>query len=97
MNFDPSVLASLLPVFQKYFMDPTFLMTLIVVSSILASLRGLMSWRTTGIILLLGAAYSQLAQVFGPYAAATTIASSVVSFVMGKLWAEFKRSFLGEE
>lgn len=92
-----STLMNMLHVAQPYLTDPTFLMTMIVVSSILASLRGLMSWRLTGVILLLGAAYSQLAQVFGPYAAATTIASSVVSFVLGKLWAEFKRSLVGEE
>ena len=92
-----STLMNMLNVAQPYLTDPTFLMTMIVVSSILASLRGLMSWRLTGVILLLGAAYSQLAQVFGPYAAATTIASSVVSFVLGKLWAEFKRSLVGEE
>ena len=94
---DASAILNVLHVLQPYLTDPTFLMTIIVAASILAAIKGLMSWRLTGVILLLGAAYSQLAQVFGPYAAATTIASSVVSFVMGKIWAELKREVLGEE
>ena len=72
--------------------DPTVLMSLTIIGSMLGSLKGVISWRTTGMIMLLGAAYSQLAQIFDPYAAASIITSSVVSFVFGKMWAELKNA-----
>lgn len=77
-----------------YLSDPTILMSLIISISTLASLSGKLSWRYTGLIMILGAVYAQLAQIFGPEAAAAMIASNIVSFVVGKVYQSIKQSVM---
>jgi len=73
--------------------DPTVLMSLIVASSLLGSLAGKIPWKYTGIILILGALYAKLAEIFGPEAAAALIASNIASFAIGRLVSGLRQKF----
>ncbi|HID09042.1 TPA: hypothetical protein EYP13_02335 [Candidatus Micrarchaeota archaeon] len=79
-----------------YLSDPTVLMTIIIVTSVLASLSGRLPWKITGLILILGAVYAKLSEIFGPEAAATIIVSNVVSFTVGRIVQTFKQKFVYE-
>lgn len=83
-------LAAVLP----YLTDPTVLMSIIIVASVLASLMGKLSWKITGMVLIIGAVYSKLAEVFGPEAAAAIVVSDIVSFTIGQLLQAFKQKFI---
>jgi len=85
------------PVFEAaypYLSDPTVLMSLIIIVAVFASLSGRLPWKYTGLILILGAVFSKLSEVFGPEAAATIIVSNIVSFTVGRIVQAFKQKFI---
>lgn len=95
MSLDVSeTFASVFDAVAPYLADPTILMSLIIVAAIFASLTGKLSWRYTGLILIIGAIYSKLAEIFGPEAAATIIVSNVVSFTVGQIIQAFRQKFI---
>lgn len=85
---------SALSAVAPYFTDPTFLMTLVIAGSMLLAIMGKLSWRLTGIILLLGAVYSKLAETFGPEAAVTIIVSNVITYLVSQLLASLKQKVI---
>lgn len=91
---DATVFESAFSAVAPYFTDPTFLMTLVIAGSMLLAILGKLSWRLTGIILLLGAIYSKLAETFGPEAAVTIIVSNVVTYLVSQLLASFKQKVI---
>jgi len=77
-----------------YLTDPTFLMTLIIAGSIALSVMGKLPWKTTGVILLIGALYAKLAEMYGPQVATTIIVSNVISYVVGSLVQSLKQKVI---
>ena len=77
-----------------YLTDPTFLMTIIIAGAILLSLMGKLPWKTTGLVLLIGAVYAKLAQTYGPEVAVTIIVSNVVSYTVGQLVSTLRQKLI---
>jgi len=89
-----AVVATVVDVLAPYFTDPTFLMTTIIAGSILLSLMGRLPWKTTGLVLLIGAVYAKLAQTYDPEVAVTIIVSNVVSYTVGQFVSTLRQKFI---